>query len=121
MLLGIDENGFAKEVRVTDEGAILVESSGGGGESTSTETTLRGSVETLGTTATTISIGKKVTSIDIANYSDEATITMAVGQQNIVIGPNIAANVPVNKNITSISLTASAANTKAQIIIKGVE
>ena len=118
MLLGFDENGNAKEVRVTDEGALLVEGSGGGGGSTSTETTLRGSVETLGTTATTISIGKKVTSIDIANYSDEATITIGVDGKTLVLGENLAVTIPINKTIPNISLEASAADTKAQLIIK---
>lgn len=84
------------------------------------ETTLNASVQTLGTTATTIAINKKVTTIDIANYSETANITISIGQFQAVIGNNIATTLSINANVENISLSATEADVKAQIIVKGV-
>lgn len=84
------------------------------------ETTLNASVQIIGTTATIITVNKKITSIDVANYSETAIITVTVGNQQFVIGNNIATTLPINTNISDISLVSTEANTKAQIIVKGV-
>ena len=84
------------------------------------ETILNVSVQTLGTTETTIAINKKVTSIDIANYSETASITIGIGAAQYVIGNNIAVTLPINSNVGNLTLSATEANTKAQIVVKGV-
>lgn len=84
------------------------------------EITLNASVQNIGTTATTIAINKKITSIDIANYSETSNITVTVGNLQAVIGSNIATTLTINANVENISLSATEANTKAQIIVKGV-
>lgn len=83
------------------------------------ETTLLANVATIGTTATTLSVNKKVTEISIANYSETATLTVGVDLVNFVIGSNMAIDLPINKNVTSISLTASATDTVVQYVVKG--
>ena len=85
------------------------------------ETTLNASIQTIGTEATSVAINKKVTSIDIANYSDEADLTVTIGTLTATIGANISATLPINKDVTNISLTSTAADTKVQLIVKGVE
>ena len=85
------------------------------------ETTLNASIQTVGTTASTIAINKKVTSIDIANYSETANLTVTIGSLSAVIGENLAVNIPVNKDVTNISITSTEADTKVQLIVKGVE
>lgn len=117
MLIGMNNKGEAKEIKTNENGALMVSITG----EASGETTLRASVETLGTTATSISVNKKITSIEIANYSDSASITVEIGTLNAVIGPNIATTLPINKTVETFSLTASAASTQAQIVVKGVE
>jgi len=84
------------------------------------ETTLNASIQTIGTTATTIAVNKKVTSIDIANYSETASITVTVGNLQYVIGNNIATTLTINANVDNISLSSTEADTKVQIIVKGV-
>ena len=138
MLKGFTQNGEMVNVLVTDEGKLVVEGAGGssGGETTinntsenpvpvnitnENETTLNASIQTVGTTATTININKKVTCIDIANYSDTANISLTIGEFTAVIGNNIATTLTINKEVQNISLLSTENNTKTQIIIKGVE
>jgi len=84
------------------------------------ETTLNASVQTVGTTATTIAVNKKVTSIDVANYSESAYVTIIIGQFQAIVGNNIATSLVINSNVENISLTATEDNTKVQIVVKGV-
>ena len=93
----------------------------GGETSQQVETTLNASIQTVGTTAITVAINKKVTSIDIANYSETADITVTTGDLSATIGANIATTLVVNKDVTNISLTSTVADTKVQLIVKGVE
>ena len=123
MIKAITENDELVNVKATKEGKLLVDmgENSGGETSKEVETTLNASIQTVGTTATTIAINKKVTSIDIANYSETANITMQVGELNAVIGTKVAATLVINKNVTNISLTSSEDDTKVQLIVKGVE
>ena len=127
MLKAITENDELVNVKATKDGKLLVnigESSGegtGGGTTQEVETTLNASIQTVGITATTIAINKKVTSIDIANYSETANLTITIGSLSAVIGENLAVNIPVNKDVTNISITSTEADTKVQLIVKGVE
>lgn len=123
MIKAITENDELVNVKATKEGKLLVDmgENSGGETSKEVETTLNASIQTVGTTATTIAMNKKVTSIDIANYSETANITLVAGDVNATIGTNIATTLVINKNITNISLTSSEDDTKVQLIVKGVE
>ena len=123
MLKAITENDELVNVKATKEGKLLVDigEDSGGETSQQVETTLNASIQTVGTTATTVSINKKVTSIDIANYSETADITITAGDLTAIIGANIATTLVINKDVTNISLTSTVADTKVQSIVKGVE
>lgn len=122
MLTGINKNGEQKNILVTDEGKVVVKISDEEQESTSQEeTTLNASVQTIGTSATTIEINKKVTQIDIANYSKSANITLTAGGISAVIGANIATTLKVNKQVNNLTLTSIEEGTKVQLVVSGVE
>ena len=120
MLKGFDENGNMQNVKVRENGEVYVKTSGETSENQE-ETTLNASVQTVGTTATTIAINKKVTQIDIANYSEEANITLTAGGVSAVIGANIATTIKLNKQVDNISLVSTVADTKVQLVVSGVE
>ena len=84
------------------------------------ETTLNASIQTVGTTASTVAINKKVTTIDVANYSETADVTITIGNLAAVIGCGIATTLTINANVTNISLQSTEADTKVQIVVKGV-
>lgn len=133
MLTGINKNGEPKNIIVTDEGEICVKNNGSTTignteekpvpvkEIKEIETTLNASVQTIGPTATTVAINKKVTEINIANYSETSDITIALGGITAVIGANIATTLKLNKQVDNITLTATEDNTKMQLIVSGVE
>lgn len=123
MIKAITENDELVNVKATKDGKLLVDMGESSEEETpqEVETTLNASIQTVGTTATTVAINKKVTNIDIANYSETADITVAIGDLSAVIGANIATTLVINKDITNISLTSTEADTKVQLIVKGVE
>ena len=116
------QNDELVNLKATKEGKLLVDIEEGseGETSQQIETTLNASVQTVGTTATSVAINKKITSIDIANYSDTADITITVGDLSATIGANIATTLVINKDITNISLTSTIEDTKVQLIVKGV-
>ena len=119
MMIGRDENGKYQEIKVNENGNLEVVVTDG--SAVVAETTLNASVQTIGTTASSISINKRVTTIDVANYSDSANVTITIGTANYVIGNNIATTLTINKDVTTISIVATAADTKVQLVIKGVE
>lgn len=125
MLQGFDKNGNLKGVKVSENGEIYVIMEGGsGGEeqkviTESNETTLYADVMTVGTEAQTIGVSKKVTEISIANYSETANVTVAVDETNYVIAPNVALDLPINKIVGVVGLSATEADTKVQYVIKG--
>lgn len=123
MLKAITENDELVNVKATKEGKLLVDigENSGGETSQQIETTLNASVQNVGTSAITVAINKKVTSIDIANYSETADIIVNVDDLSATIGANIATNLVINKNVANISLTSTEEDTKVQYIIKGVE
>lgn len=119
MIKAITENEEIVNVKATKDGKLLVsleENSGG-----EIETTLNASIQTVGTEATTIAINKKVTEIDIANYSETANLTITIGTLSAIIGARITTTLVINKNVSNISLASTEADTKAQLIVKGVE
>lgn len=126
MLKGITENGEMKNVRLNDDGALKValESTEDGIKTTSNqdrEITLVASVLSVGTDAQPIVVNKKVTSITVANYSETADITLNAGGKDLQIGANLALELPVNLQVENLTLTSTEANTKIQLVVKGVE
>lgn len=126
MLKGITENGEMKNVRVNNDGALKValESTEDGIKTTSNqdrEITLVASVLSVGTDAQPIVVNKKVTSIMVANYSETADITLNAGGKDLQIGANLALELPVNLQVENLTLTSTEADTKIQLVVKGVE
>ena len=132
MMTGITNNGEMKNVKVNDEGKVQVDIEGVlpvdiQGETVNIiqtsdrEVTLLADVLTLSTSNTTIPVNKKVTNIMLANYSEEADVSVSVGSKTLEIGANLALEFPMNENITNLVLTATAADTKVQLVVKGVE
>lgn len=126
MLKGITENGEMKNVRVNNDGALKValESNEEGIKTTSNqdrEITLVASVLSVGTGAQSIVVNKKVTSIMVANYSETADITLNTGEKDLQIGANLALELPVNLQVENLTLTSTEADTKIQLVVKGVE
>lgn len=119
MQIAVDENKKGIPLQTDSNGnlkVVVTDGSAGG-----SETTLNASVQAVGTTATSISINKKVTTIDVANYSETADITLTIGSTSYVIGASIATTLTINKDVTNISLISTTAGTKVQLVIKGVE
>lgn len=125
MLQGFDENGILKGVKVSENGEVYVKMEGGSGEeeqkviTESNETTLYAGILTVGTEAQTIGVSKKVTELSIANYSETANVTVAVDETNYLIAPNLALDLPINKIVGVVGLSATEADTKVQYVIKG--
>lgn len=126
MLKGITENGEMKNVKLSENGAIKVEleASTGGLETTSSkdrEITLIASVLSIGTEEQSIVVNKKVTSIMVANYSETADITLNAGGTDLQIGANLALELPVNLQVENLTIVSTEADTKIQLVVKGVE
>ncbi len=128
MITGIDENGNLRNVKVSEEGELLVKVGGNSGEqeqekviTESNETTLYANILTLNTEEQTIGVNKKVTEISIANYSETANVLLSVDEENYVVAPNLAIDLPINKSVGIIGLSSTEADTKVQYIIKGEE
>lgn len=121
-ILGVDDNGNLKNLHMNNNGAVKVVVEGdSGGDTGDKETTLAAAVITAGTTAQSVTINKKVTQISVANYSETANVTVAIGNKNYVVGANIATDLPIGKDVTTMEISATEADTKVQYIVKGVE
>ena len=140
MIKAITENDELVNVKATKEGRLMVDT-GEQQESSNnevkiinttenaipvsvqkeTETTLNATVQTVGTSRTYIGINKKVTSVEIANYSETSDITVELANLIAVIGTNIATTLTINKDVTEIAVVSGEENTKVQLIVKGVE
>lgn len=126
MLKGITENGEMKNVKLSENGAMKVEleTSKGGLEITSSkdrEITLIASVLSIGTEKHSIVVNKKVTSIMVSNYSETADITLNAGNTDLQIGSNLALELPFNIQIENLTIVSTEADTKIQLVVKGVE
>lgn len=125
MLKGFDKNGNIQNVILNEDGSIPVQMSNGGAvevvQTSDQETVLNASIVMLSTEVHTITVNKKLTVISIANYSDTADITMTIGTKTYQIGAGLAIDFPINEVVESISLVSTSADTKTQLVIKGVE
>lgn len=116
---GITDSGEVKNIRTDENGALKVAMEGAIETTTDKEKVLASGVETIGTTASTITINGNVTILMFANYSEEADVTLTIGQETIVVAASIALEIPVNKEVTSISVVSTAADTKIYYLAKG--
>jgi len=127
MLQGFDENGNLKGVKVSQNGEVFVKIGGSSEDegakviTESKETTLYAGVMNIGLEEQTIGVAKKITEISIANYSETANVTISTDETNYVIAPNVALDLPINKSVSIVGLSATEADTKVQYVIKGEE
>lgn len=121
MITGIDKKGEMKNIVLNEDGSIPVNMEGEIKQTSDKEITLNASIQTLSTEATTISVDKKVTMIMIANYSDTSDVTIVVDSKTYQVGAGLALELPMNVVIDNLILTATEADTKIQLVIKGVE
>ena len=136
MLQGINDKGELKNVKVNDDGSIKTSSSnvktnengavkvvvdGQIQQTSDREIVLNSSVLTIGIEATEVEVNKKVTNIMVANYSETADITINTGSTTLQVGANLALDLPINMDISTLSITSTENDTKIQLVIKGVE
>ena len=129
MLTAINSKKELVNVQATDEGEIKVamgnmptsENGNVKVEMEESETTLKAEVLEVGTEPTTVEIGKKVTGISIANYSETASIIANIGGEDWTIGSNLAVDLSINKDVENLSLSSTEEATKIQYVVKGVE
>ena len=130
MLQGFDENGVLRGAKISENGEVYVTMQGGDGSGSSdgqsiitesNETTLYAGILTLDTTEQTIGVTKKVTEICIANCSETGNVTISIDENNYTIAPNLAVDLPLNKTVGIVGLSATESDTVVQFVIKGVE
>ena len=121
MLKGIDENGNLQNVNVSEDGAIKVQMRGIVEQTSDKEITLLSEILTVGTTSTSKTISKRITTIMVANYSETSDVSINIGQDNLQVGANLALELPINAEVTNLAITATEDNTKIQLVVKGVE
>lgn len=121
MLKGIDENGNLQNVNVSEDGAIKVQMRGIVEQTSDKEITLLSEILTVGTTSTSKTISKRITTIMVANYSETSDVSINIGQDNLQVGANLALELPINAEVTNLAITATEPNTKIQLVVKGVE
>lgn len=116
MLKGFNKNGEMKNVILNEDGSLSIGMSSGG-----TEKVLNASIVVLSTEEHTITLNKNITEISIANYSENADITMNINTKTYQIGAGLAIDLPINELVESVILVSTEADTKTQLVIKGVE
>ena len=119
MLTGYDENGNIRNVKVTENGEVLINQKEV--QEKPNATTLLANVITLNTDVQNINLNKEITEINIANYSENSDVSVNVDNIIYIIGSNIAVDLPINKTVEVLGLSATEENTKVQYVIKGVE
>ena len=122
MLKGFDEQGNLRNVKVTEDGEILVKSAGSDSSKSGNEkeTTLYAGVSTIGVNEITIGVNEKVSEISVANYSETANVSVSIDEKNYDIAPGLALDLPINKSVGIVGLSATEEDTKVQYVIKGI-
>lgn len=117
-----DENGNPTVPVVGDKGGLLVEIAEGDVGIIKQTTTLHANVVVVGTDEITVGVNKRVNQISIANYSETAKVMVSIDDDTaFTVGPNIAVDLPINKDVATVGLSATEADVNVQYIIKGVE
>ena len=76
----------------------------------------------VGQDGLSVEVNANVTKIELANYSETDKITMAVGEKTFVVGANMALDVTVNDNVTSIEFsTEGQEEINIQYLVEGEE
>ncbi len=126
MLKGFTEKKELKNVTVTPKGAILVSLNGSDKEEgsadipiTDNSTTILSTVIIVSTTDTEIPLNKKIKSIMIANCSDEQTVIINAGKEDLQVAANVAVELPLNYDVKTLNIRATGEDVKVQICIKG--
>lgn len=114
---GEGPDGSIKNLKTNEKGELIVVSSKGGAITSNEKVLMSGNI-VLGTEEQVIDVNANVTSIMAANYAESADVVMEVGEQSILVGANIATEFPINEEVTTITLSATAAETKLYYIIK---
>lgn len=116
-----DQNGNPTVPVIGAKGGMLVEIADGELD-TLEATTLFANVMAANIEEQTIGVGgKKITTIGIVNYGEEAKVTVDVDGKSFVIGPNVATELLINKVVTTVGISATADGTNVQYVIKGIE
>ena len=116
-----DQNGNPTVPVIGAKNGVLVEIADGELD-TLEATTLFANVMAANIEEQTIGVGgKKVTTIGIVNYGEEAKVTIDVDGKSFVIGPNVATELLINKVVTTVGISATADGTNVQYVIKGIE
>ena len=129
---GVDTEGNLKNIKANENGEMMTSTSIAGVNPTEdgklpveiggkSATTLMCDVATVGTEATSIEINKKVTRIELANYSDTAKVTANVGSKSMVIGPNLVVELLFNEDITTMELSSTEEGVEVQYLVEGEE
>ena len=128
MLQGIDKNGEMRNIRVNEDGSLPMNLEDSEAiikveQTSDKEVTLYSRVLTIDTLGSGVILeADRVTNIMIANYSEEADITMTIDlEDEFDVGANLALEFPMNRAIQQIGLVSTAADTKIQLVVKGVE
>ena len=121
MLKGIDETGNLQNVNVSEDGAVKVQMEGTVEQTSDKEIAVISEILTVGTTSTSKSINRRVTTIMVANYSETSDVSMNIGEKVLQIGANLALELPINAEIANLGITATEDSTKIQLVVKGVE
>ena len=121
MLKGIDEKGNLQNVNVSEDGAVKVQMEGTVEQTSDKEIAVISEILTVGTTSTSKSINRRVTTIMVANYSETSDVSMNIGEKVLQIGANLALELPINAEIANLGITATEDSTKIQLVGKGVE
>ena len=121
MLRGVDNDGNMQNVNVSEDGAVKVTMEGAIKQTSDKEITILSEVLTVGTTATSKIINKKVTSIMVANYSETSDVSVNTGNDTLQVGANLALELPMNIQISNLNITATEDSAKIQLVVKGVE
>ena len=121
MMVALDSKNELRNVKVDENGHLIVSIEESSSSREEVVTTLYAGVMTLSAEEQTIGIDKKVTEISIANYSETSDIVLNINGNSITIGSNLAIDLPINKTVSILGLSANEADVKVQYAIKGVE
>lgn len=107
---------------IGENGGIVVEMADGQAVDVNrTSTTLFANVITVGAEEQTIGVNARVNFISIANYSEANDVSVGAAGKTFVVGAGLAVDLPINKSVDNVSISATGEGTKVQYVIKGVE
>lgn len=118
---GITDKGNLRNLRTDEKGRMLVVISDGKVENISKEKVLTSVSATIGTEATTTAINGNATTMLVANYSETADITIGFDDEEVIVGASVALEIPVNKQVSNLSIKSSEEDTKVYYLLKGIE